>query len=205
MGEEKAIYAAVATFAVWTLQKVIESVVQLRRMMRARLLDTSQLLNDIHTNLDTTKNFVTTLEAELAGEPCPLQDKLDADPEYYIFSASAESTIEVFRSDAVQRYSHLDSDLFDDIKLFYDLQKVIAATFVAAMTDNFKLLIPSRKIGAMRQLHHYLQQSVAVGERCLVPLKEETEAIYMSRLWKILFLSHRKSKRPKEQSVGEAT
>src|SRR5258708_3041715 len=206
MAEEKTFYAVVGLpFALWALQKVAESAFAFRLALRARLLDTTQLLNDVETNLKATREMIATMEAQLAGSPSPLEDRLKADKDYYIFSVSAQVTVEVFQSDAVQRYSHLDSMLFNNLKQFYDLQKIIAASFVAAMSDRFVTLSVPRKLAAVRQILGHLSESVAVAEKCRTALIEEIEAFHRSWLWRALLLSHWKSKRLREQSGDGAT
>lgn len=206
MAAEKTFYVVVGLpLALWALQKAAEGLVAFRQTMRARLLDTTQLLDDIETNLATTTEMIGDIASQLFGTPSPLETRLAADKDYYIFSVAGEITVEVFRSDAVQRFSHLDSELFNDVKRFYDLQKIIAATFAAAMSDKFMVLSAARKLATMAQLQAFLKESVAIGERCRSPLKEEIEVFCAHWLWKALLLSHWKTKRLKEQSAGVAT
>ena len=206
MADNKTVFTVVALpFALWALQRAIESTLKFRQTVRSRYLDTTQLLDDIETNLKETKNRLDVLEAELAGSPCPMEDKTTREKDYVVFTVSSDVTFEVFQSDAVQRFSHLESALFTKLKRFYDLQKLIAATYKSAASDLFKGLSSARKVQVLRSLLDLSRKGQTVGSDCIEELRLEIGQINRSFLWKVLFLTHARSRRVRARSAEAAT
>ncbi len=202
MADETIYGIVVLPFAFWALQKSFESVFNFRQDLRARYLDTVQLLDDISTNIEKSKEHIRNFEDELAGSPCRLEARIEADKRYFLFNVSGDVTIKVFEHDAVTRYSHLESDLFKRVKQFYDLQSVIIATYRSFETDAFRDLTPAtRKIGVFVKLLGFYLESQAIGQTCTGDLQKELELIERSLLWRILLLKHKSLVKLRTRSV----